>query len=137
MSDCKVLAGDNEHTLKCYTHNRTATYICPVRLESLQAELEAFKAQEARGNEECGYCAKCMTTIWGRDGHFIENDGRKYHAVCKVALRAEAAETQNAILVRTLEDISSRRCCDDVCHGPCASERAADALKASDKVEPQ
>ena len=113
MSDCKVLAGDNEHTLKCYTHNRTATYICPVRLESLQAELEAFKAQEARGNEERGYCAKCMTTIWGRDGHFIENDGRKYHTVCKVALRAEAAEQ----VIERARGIADNLGCLNV-HGP-------------------
>ncbi len=77
----------------------------PGCVATLRAENEAYKAREAIGNEERGYCAKCMTTIWGREGHFIENDGKKYHDVCKVALRAEVAEAQNESLTQYLKFI--------------------------------
>ena len=41
------------------------------------------------------------------------------------------AEEKIAKLLAALEDIKNRGCCDEVCFGPCASQRAAKALKES------
>ena len=50
--------------------------------------------QDLRGEESIGHCNHCLTTIWGFQSHFRDEDGKMYHDTCKIAKRAIKAEEE-------------------------------------------